>query len=116
MNLQVTVDNGGTWVDIAMLVVAILTLATAVAVSVGAFLAYSQTKNQIKQQSKHHEEQLKASLRPLVAVPHAECVYLFDGALAQMGLLAWLQNVGPGPALDVELLGLLRVPKATRAS
>ena len=46
---QVIIDRGVTWVDVAMLAVASLTLLTAIPLVVGAFLAYRQTKLQIRQ-------------------------------------------------------------------
>ncbi len=100
--IEVTI-NEITWVDVASLVV------TAV-LAIGAVGAFWQMNRQIRQAREHHDDQLRASLRPLVVIPHVES-RLTEG---RPEFLAWLQNVGPGPALRVEVLAWPRIPSARR--
>jgi hypothetical protein len=118
--IQVIVDNGVTWVEVAGLLVGI---AVAVTASFAAYVAYSQTKQQIAQAALQHEQQLKqaeklhrhqleSTLRPLVIVNHLEGGLDNDGRNIRLHMEMWVQNVGPGPAMQVEFAGWVRTPKA----
>ncbi len=107
--VQVIIDNGVTWVEVATLVVGI---AVALTASSAAYLAYSQTKQQIKQAAHQHKEQLTSILRPVVILNHLETGLDNDGRNVRIHMEMWVQNVGPGPALQVEFAGWVRAPKA----
>ncbi len=62
--IEVTVDDV-TWVDVVSLALTALLI-------IGAFAAYMQMNRQIRQAREHHDDQLRASLRPLVMIPHVE--------------------------------------------
>lgn len=106
------VGDNVSWVDIANFAVGAAGLVFTALLVVGAFLAYTSTKRQIKQTEEHHSEQLKASLRPLVTVPHVECAFAVTASGPQVEFMAWMQNVGPGPALQVEIIAWVGVPAA----
>lgn len=101
---DVVVQNDPNWAEIAVVV---LTLALAVA----AIAAALQVNRQIRQAQMHHDEQLRFSLRPLVVVSRAECLVVTTSS-PQVRVKAWLQNVGPGPALQIRIHAWLRVPDA----
>ena len=96
--IEVTV-NDITWVDVVSLALTALLI-------IGVVAAYLQMNRQIRQARDQHGEQLRASLRPLVIIPHVES-RLTEG---RPEFLAWLQNVGPGPAMSVEVLAWPRIP------
>ena len=96
--IEITVDDI-TWVDVATLVVTVV-------LAIAAIGAFWQMNKQIRQGRDQHGEQLRASLRPVVMIPHVE-TRLTTGRLE---IQAWLQNVGPGPALRVEVLAWARIP------
>lgn len=98
--IQVTI-NDTSWVNIVGAVLTGLLV-------VGAFVAAFQVNRQIRQGEQQHAEQLKAMFRPLVTIPHAEC-RLTDGG-RQVEFQAWLENVGTGPAINVNVLGWPRIP------
>jgi hypothetical protein len=117
---QAIIDNGVTWVEVVGLLVGIAVVLTA---SLAAYLAYSQTKQQIKQAALQHQQQIKqaselhaeqltSTLRPVVILNHLECGLDNDGRNIRMHMDIWVQNVGPGPAMQVELMGWVRVPKS----
>lgn len=116
MNEDVIVENAVTWVEVAG-------LAVGVAVAVGAFLAYFQTKRQIREAARqheqqlsqaatHHSEQLTSMLRPVVALRHLEGGLDKYGDMVRAHIDAWVENVGPGPAMQLEFFGWVRIPKA----
>ena len=100
---EVVVNNDVQWTDVAMVVL------TAALVA-GAFLAYVQIERQIKEGRDQHRNQLRASLRPLVVIPHAEALTTDSHIPTHQNFKVWFQNVGVGPALQVEILGWVRIP------
>lgn len=123
MNGQVIVESGVTWVEVVGLIVAVIGLIVAVGIAVGAFLAYFQTKRQIHeaarqhvtqltQAASHHTEQLTSMLRPVVVLRQIEGGLWNFGDRVASHIEAWVENVGPGPAMQVTLLGWVRVPDA----
>ncbi len=100
--IEVTVDDTS-WVDYATLVLTALLV-------VGAFVAAWQVNRQIRQGERQHSEQLRASLRPLVVVPHAEAITTDPRIPPHQNFKAWIQNIGVGPALQLEILGWVRIP------
>src|SRR3990170_4619437 len=95
--------NDTSWVDVAGLILTALLVA-------GAFVAAWQVNRQIRQSERQHVEQLRASLRPLVIIPHAEALATDPRIPTHQNFKAWIHNVGVGPALQVEILGWLRIP------
>ena len=106
------VGDSVSWVDVASFAVGAAGLVLTALLVIGAFLAYTSTKRQIRQTEEHHAEQLRASLRPLVTVPHVECAFAVTASGPKVEFTAWMQNVGPGPALQVEIIAWVAVPAA----
>ncbi|MBI1886589.1 MAG: hypothetical protein HYS09_09810 [Chloroflexi bacterium] len=100
--MPVIVEHRVLWTDVATVFVTALLVLAAVA-------AFLQVERQIRQARKQHRDELRAILRPIVVVPHAEGRTL-PGQEVGIQFKAWLQNVGPGPALNVELRAWPRIP------
>jgi len=82
-------------------------------VAIGVVVAYLQTKQQIKQAAELHAEQLTSTLRPVINLVHLESgLDNYGGGNVLIRMEMWGQNVGPGPALQVEFTGWVRIPKA----
>ena len=99
----VIVENDVRWTDVAMVVLTVALVA-------GAFLAAWQVNRQIRQGERQHRKQLHSSLRPIVVIPHSEVITTDPHIPRHQSVKAWIQNVGVGPALQVEILGWLRIP------
>ena len=91
------VGDNVSWVDIANFAVGAAGLIFTALLVLGAFLAYTSTKRQIRQTEEHHAKQLRASLRPLVTVPHVECAFAVTASGPEVQLMAWIQNVVQAP-------------------
>ncbi len=100
---EVIVENDVRWTDVAMVVLT-------AALVIGAFLAAWQVNRQIRQGERQQGEQLRASLRPLVVIPHAEALATDPRIPKHQVFMAWVHNIGAGPALQVEILGWVRIP------
>jgi len=72
-------------------------LAVQLVTVLAALLAYFQLRRQVALQ----RQEMQNTLRPLVVVQHARFVGRANGYF----LRVHVQNVGPGPALDVEIFG-----------
>lgn len=99
--LDVNITADASWADAAIVGITILILLAAV----GAAL---QVSRQIRQTERHHREQLHSSLRPVLAIPHAESRLNPQSGLPEF--MVWIQNVGPGPAMNLVISAWVRIP------
>ena len=79
---------------------------------IGAFLAYRQLNRQIKQSQDHHNEQLRSSLRPLMVVQDVAVRLIPRLTPNSYEIHVAVQNVGAGPALEIEIWAWARVVDA----
>lgn len=85
------------WIDVGILI-------TQVGAVLLAGLAFFAVQRQIRDAERHHREQLHGSLRPVITIEQAELVRVGNGVYVEVTI----RNVGPGPALDVEITGWVR--------
>jgi hypothetical protein len=99
---DVNITADASWADAAMVGMTILIFVAAVA-------AARQVNRQIGQAERHHREQLEASLRPLLTIFNVECRWASNPPVAEF--MVWVENVGPGPALNATISAWVRIPE-----
>ncbi|MCH7483611.1 MAG: hypothetical protein IIA90_00505 [Chloroflexi bacterium] len=100
--LDVNITADASWADAAIVGMTILIFFAAVGAAV-------QVNRQIRQAERHHSEQLHLSLRPVLAIPHAESRLNPQSGLPEFKV--WIQNVGPGPAMNPVISAWVRIPE-----